>query len=82
MEQKIPAVTLDRVSLSPYQAQVAQRLQYVVAQVVTSHAGSPEQEVAKILTERLRGLGVNPNPREVHQIAESIAKMPQWPKEK
>jgi uncharacterized protein YpuA (DUF1002 family) len=82
MEQKVPAVTMDRVSLSPYEAQVAQRLQYVVAQVATSHAGSPEQEVAKILSERLRGLGVNPNAREVHQIAESIAKMPKWPKEK
>jgi hypothetical protein len=76
MEQKVPAVSMDRVSMSPYEKQVAGRLQYVVAQVVTSHAGAPEAEVARILTERLRGLGVNPNVREVHQIAESIARLP------
>ncbi|MCW2642008.1 MAG: hypothetical protein JWP76_4314 [Dactylosporangium sp.] len=76
MEQKVPAVSMDRVSLSPYESHVAQRLQYVVAQVMTSHAGAPEADVARVLAERLRGLGVNPDLREVHQIAESIARMP------
>jgi hypothetical protein len=32
--------------------------------------------VARIIAERMRGLGINPNLREVHQIAESIARMP------
>jgi hypothetical protein len=67
---------MDRVSMSLYEKQVAVRLQYVVAQVMTSHAGSPQEEVVKVLTERLRGLGVNPNVREVLQIAESIAHLP------
>jgi hypothetical protein len=67
---------MDRVSMSLYEKQVAGRLQYVVAQVMTSHAGSPQDEVVKVLTERLRGLGVNPNVREVLQIAESIAHLP------
>jgi hypothetical protein len=77
--QKVTPVTMDRVALSPYESHVAQRMQYVVAQVVTTHAGAPEADVARILAERLRGLGVNPNAREVHQIAESIAHLPKQP---
>lgn len=77
---KVAAVTMDRISLSPYDNQVAQRLQYVVAQVTTTHAGAKEADVARILTERLRGMGINPNPREISQIAESIARLPQVPK--
>ncbi|GAA1793779.1 hypothetical protein HC028_02640 [Planosporangium flavigriseum] len=80
MNKKVPAVSMDRISLSPYEAQVAARLQYVVAQLATSHAGAKEEDVARILAERLRGLGVSPNPREVHLIAQSIAQMPQVPK--
>ncbi|MGC9670380.1 hypothetical protein ACNTMW_28035 [Planosporangium sp. 12N6] len=76
MENKVPAVTMDRVSMSLYDRQVAGRLQYVVAQLATTHAGAPEEEVARVLAERLRGLGVNPNAREVHLIAESIARLP------
>lgn len=76
MNKKVGAVTMDRIALSPYETQVAQRLQFVVAQVTATHAGAKEEDVARILTERLRGLGVNPNLREVHQIAESIAQLP------
>jgi uncharacterized protein YpuA (DUF1002 family) len=76
MKDKVPAVSMDRISLSPHESHVAQRLQYVVAQVMTTHAGAPEADVAHVLAERMRGLGVNPNLREVHQIAESIARMP------
>jgi uncharacterized protein YpuA (DUF1002 family) len=76
MKQKVDPVSMDRISVSTHDSQVAQRLQYVVAQVVTSHAGAPEADVARVIAERLRGLGVNPNLREVHQIAESIARMP------
>ncbi|NJC71017.1 hypothetical protein HC031_15025 [Planosporangium thailandense] len=73
---KVAAVTMDRISLSPYESQVAQRLQYVVAQVMTTHAGAPQDDVVRVLTERLRGMGINPNPREISQIAESIAQLP------
>jgi hypothetical protein len=80
--QKVAPVSMDRVTWSPYEASVAERLQYVVAQVVTTHSGAPEADVARILTERLRGLGVNPNFREVQQIARSIARLPkELPKE-
>jgi IS1 family transposase len=61
-----------KVSWSAYDTQVAQ--------VINTHAGSPESEVARVLTERLRGMGVNPNVREVASIAETIAKLPQLPR--
>jgi hypothetical protein len=81
MDQKISPIALDKVSTSSaYDTQVAQRMQYVVAQIINTHAGSPESEVARVLTERLRGMGVNPNVREVASIAETIAKMPQTPR--
>jgi uncharacterized protein YpuA (DUF1002 family) len=76
MEKKVSAVSMDRLSSSPHDSQVAQRMQYVVAQMMSSHAGAPEADVARILAERLRAFGVNPNLREVHQIAASIARLP------
>jgi hypothetical protein len=76
MNQKAAGISIDAISLSVYDRQVAQRVQYVVAQVINSHAGAPEEEVRQILTHRLRGMGVNPNPRETQQIAELIAGLP------
>jgi hypothetical protein len=76
MESKVTPVSLDPVSWSHYGAQVAQRVQYVVGQVMNSHSGAPEPEVVRVLIQRLRGLGVNPNVREVSHLAEVIAKLP------
>jgi hypothetical protein len=67
---------MDSVSWSTYDSNVAQRMQYVAAQVISTHAGSPETEVARVLTQRLRGLGVNPNVREIAHLAETIAHLP------
>jgi uncharacterized protein YpuA (DUF1002 family) len=76
MTQSIPPVSLDSVSGSAYQSNVAERVRYVVAQVMSTHAGAPEQEVQRVLTERLRGMGVNPSDRQVQQLAEMITRLP------
>lgn len=77
MERTVPPVSLDSLSsVSPFERQKAQRVQYVVAQVISTHSGSPENEVARILTQRLRGLGVNPSVRETQNLAEIISRLP------
>jgi hypothetical protein len=76
MAEKVSGVSMDSVSLSTYGSNVALRMQYVVAQVMTSHAGAPENDVLRILTQRLRGMGISPNVREIQQIAKTIAGLP------
>jgi len=76
MERTVPAVSLDAVSSSVYGTQIAQRIQYVVTQVMNTNAGAPVAEVSRILTHRLRGMGVNPSTRAVQQLAEIIARLP------
>jgi hypothetical protein len=73
---EIPPISLGAITGTPFGLQVAQRVQYAVAQVIGSHGGWDETEVAKVLTQRIRGLGVNPNAREVHHLAEVISKLP------
>jgi len=73
---EIPPISLGGITGTPYGVQVAKRIQYAVAQVISSHAGVDEAEVAKVLAQRIRGLGVNPNAREVTEIAAAIAKLP------
>jgi hypothetical protein len=81
MADEIVPVSLDSVTWSSsYTSHVAQRMQFVIAQVVSSHAGSPEADVARELSQRLRGLGVNPNVREITRLAETIARLPKLPK--
>jgi len=73
---QIPRISPGSIADSPYGLQVAQRIQYAVTQVINSHSGFPEVEVARVLHERIRGLGVNPNAREVKHLAEVIAALP------
>jgi hypothetical protein len=73
---EIPPISLGAIAGTPYGLQVAQRVQYAVAQVIASHGGVDQTEVVKALNARIRALGVNPNPREVSHLAEVIAKLP------
>jgi hypothetical protein len=57
--------------------QVAQRVQFVVAQIAKSLAGQPPLEVAQEITTRLRGMGVTPIPNDVQRYALAIAQLPQ-----
>jgi hypothetical protein len=73
---EIPPISLGAVADTPFGLQVAQRVQYAVAQVIASHGGTDEPEVAKVLTQRIRALGVNPNAREVAELAAVISRLP------
>ncbi|HEU5109663.1 MAG TPA: hypothetical protein VFT95_14065 [Micromonosporaceae bacterium] len=55
---------------------VAVRLEYVVNQVVQLHRGEAEEEIARIITDRLRALGVPPQARQVQLLAQAIARLP------
>ena len=67
------AVTFPAASHRTVGWQVAARVEYVVAQVAMSFAGYPQDEVAQVLAQRLRGMGVPPNARDVQRFAQSIA---------
>jgi len=73
---EIPPISLGPVSDTPFGRQVAQRVQYAVAQVIGTNAGTDAHEVAKMLNQRIRALGVNPSAREVSALAEVISKLP------
>ena len=73
---KPSAVAFDTASSRTPGWQVAQRVQYVVSQVTDVCAGMPESEVARVLTQRLRGIGVSPNDRDVQRYAQAIADLP------
>jgi len=69
-------ITLDAASSRSPGWQVAQRIQYVVAQVADAYAGLPLNEVTDALARRLRGLGVNVTDRDVQRYAQAIAELP------
>ena len=74
--QPSPSITFDTASNRSPGWQVVQRIQFAVTQVAAACAGLPESEVAQELSRRLRGLGVNPNQREIQRNAQSIAQLP------
>jgi len=67
------AVTFPATSHRTQGWQVAARVQYVIAQVAMSFAGYPQDEIAQVLMQRMRGIGVPPNERDVQRFAQSIA---------
>jgi hypothetical protein len=73
---EIPPISLGPVTDTPFGQAIAQRVQYAVAQVIGSSAGTDKEEVAKVLHQRIRALGVNPNAREIATLAEVISKLP------
>jgi hypothetical protein len=55
------------------------RIEYVVSQVAVSHAGQSEEAVARVIADRLRGLGVTAIPRHIQEYAAAISKLPESP---
>lgn len=55
------------------------RIEYVVNQVAVTHAGESETNIARVIADRLRGLGVSALPRQIQQYAQAIAQLPQSP---
>lgn len=55
------------------------RIEYVVNQVAVSHAGQSETAVARVISDRLRGLGVTAQPRQIRHYAVAISQLPQSP---
>jgi hypothetical protein len=71
------SITFDAAAGRSSDWQVAQRVQFVVAQVAKALAGQPPLEVAQAITTRLRGMGVTPIPNDVLRYAQAIAQLPQ-----
>jgi hypothetical protein len=77
---RIAAVDFDPTySRNTFASQVAARIDFVVAQVTTSHAGSPANEIADLLVSRLRRMGVSASLRQVEPYARLIARLPEAP---
>jgi hypothetical protein len=76
MDQKVNPVSLDAVSVSANDLRIAQRIQYVVAKVMNTHAGLPETDVLRVLNRRFLGMGISPNVRQTQQLAEIISRLP------
>ncbi|MDT4987198.1 MAG: hypothetical protein QOI74_1292 [Micromonosporaceae bacterium] len=76
MYQKVTPVSLDSVSLSANDLRIAQRIQYVVAKVMTTHAGLPELEVLRVLNRQFLGMGIAPDVRRTQELAEIISQLP------
>ena len=55
------------------------RIEYVVSMVAVSHAGQAEQDVARVIMDRLRGLGLHPVAQQILQYAQAIAQLPPSP---
>jgi hypothetical protein len=72
----VTAVGLDAGPRWPVERHVMLRVEHVVNQVARSHRGASEADIAREISDRLRGLGVAPLPRHVHQYAELIARLP------
>ncbi len=72
----VSSVSLDSLTTRPLGWQVTQRIEFVVQQVIHSHRGRANEEIADELVRRLRGLGVVPVPKAVERIAENIAALP------
>jgi hypothetical protein len=51
------------------------RIEYIVGQVAVTHAGQPEAGVARVISDRLRGLGVNPQLQQVQHYALAISQL-------
>jgi hypothetical protein len=66
-----PSWTLDR--------HIAMRIDFVVTQVAQTHRGHDEADVARVLADRLRSLGVPSVYRQVQQYAQAIARLPASP---
>ena len=73
------AVSFDSRPDRPYGWQVQLRLEYVVNQVMLTHRGQPEEQVAEAIQDRLRQLGAVPNTRQVRQYARAISHLPPMP---
>lgn len=77
--EPIAAVSLDAGPQWSVERQIMLRIEYVVNQVACTHAGAAQADVARTITERLRGLGVTVKPRQIQQYVEAIARLPQQP---
>lgn len=59
--------------------QLRLRVDYVVNQLMQTHRGLPEEEVAQAMQDRLRGLGATAQPRQVQHFAGLISQLPPLP---
>jgi hypothetical protein len=74
MERTLP-VTLDADLGRTPGWQVARRVEFAVSQIAQTYRGRPADEVAQVLAERLRGLGVIASTRQVQRYAQAIANL-------
>lgn len=59
--------------------QLRLRVDYVVNQLMQTHRGRPEEEIAQALQDRLRGLGATAHARQIQHHAELISQLPPLP---
>ena len=79
MAQKVPAIA----GLAPwlaYDTHIAQRVQYIVAMALRTHADASQAELTRVLQQGLRGLGVSLATRQVQRLAEALALLPRAPR--
>jgi hypothetical protein len=79
VREAISPLSLDSGPRWPVDRHVMLRIEYVVNQVAVSHAGQSEEAIARLITDRLRGLGVTAIPRNVQEYAAAIASLPESP---
>ena len=77
MEPVAPVNFASRADHRPADWQQQARVDFVVNRVMQSHRGHDADQVAQALEDQLRGLGVAPNDRMIHQYATAIARLPQ-----
>jgi len=75
-DREVAALTLASAPRWQVDRHVAVRLEYVVNQVMQLHRGESEEEIARLITDRLRALGVPPQARQIQQLAQAIARLP------
>jgi hypothetical protein len=79
VREAISPLSLDAGPRWPVERHVMMRIDYVVSQVSITHAGQSEADIARLITDRLRGLGVTPVPRHIQEYALAISQLPPTP---
>lgn len=59
--------------------QLRMRVDFVINELMQTHRGRPEEEIAQAMRERLRGLGASAPARDVQHYAGVISQLPALP---